>query len=222
MINLSLLTSTVPTQWKQAYIRPVPKTPTQPADYWPISVTPVLTRMTERIVVQRYIYPTFSAPPPTLQYSDQYAFRPTGSTTAAIIYLLHTVISLLSTEPYVIVLSLDFSKAFDTVRHLTLLQKLAQLDIPDHIYNWLADFLNNHSHSTGFGDELSTLLDDCKYHPGFSHWTSCVRCHCRRPRRSRAGKLAVQIRRRYVRHHPCQQRGLWNSTTCRDGPSRTT
>jgi len=69
MINLSLLTSTVPTQWKQAYIRPVPKTPMpkQPADYRPISITPVLTRITERIVVQRYIYPALSSPPPTLQ-----------------------------------------------------------------------------------------------------------------------------------------------------------
>ena len=56
-------------------------------------------------------------------------------------------------------LTLDFSKAFDTVRHSTLLRKLAQLDIPDHIYNWLADFFNNHSHCTVFGGELSTLLD---------------------------------------------------------------
>jgi len=33
---------------------------------------------------------------------DQFAFRPTGSTTAAIISLLHSVINLLSSEPYVI------------------------------------------------------------------------------------------------------------------------
>jgi len=71
MINVSLLTSTVPTQWKQAYIRPVPKTPAPklPADYLPISISPVLTRMTERIVVQRYVYPTLSSPPPSLQFS---------------------------------------------------------------------------------------------------------------------------------------------------------
>ena len=158
---MSLLTSTVPRQWKQAYIWPVPKTstPEQPADYRPISITPVLTRMTERIVVQCYIYPALSSPPPTLQYSDQFAFRPTGSTTAAIIHLLNIVVSRISTEPYVIVISLDFSKAFDTVQHLTLLRKLAQLDILDHIYSWLADFLNNHSHCTVFGGKLSALLD---------------------------------------------------------------
>jgi len=32
---------------------------------------------------------------------------------------------------------MDFSKAFNTVRHYTLLEKMAQLDIPDAIYNWL-------------------------------------------------------------------------------------
>jgi len=58
--------------------------------------------MTERI-----IYPTPSSPPLALQFRDQFAFRPTGSTTAAIIHLLSTVINLLSTE-YVIVISLDF------------------------------------------------------------------------------------------------------------------
>ena len=43
----------------------------------------------------------------------------------------------LSSELYVIVISLDFSKAFDTVRHSSLLHKLAQLNI--YIYNWLAN-----------------------------------------------------------------------------------
>ena len=95
-------------------IRPVAKTPApkQPADYRPISITSVLTRLAERIVVQRYIYPALSSAPAALQFNDQFAFRPTGSTTAAIIHL-----NLLSTESYVIIISLDFAKAFDTVRH---------------------------------------------------------------------------------------------------------
>ena len=43
--------------------------------------------------------------------------------------------NLLSDHSYVIVISLDFSKAFDTVRHTTLLRKLAQMDTLDAVYN---------------------------------------------------------------------------------------
>ena len=50
--------------------------------------------------------------------------------------LLSNVTRLLETNPYVIVYVLDFSKAFDTVRHYTLLEKMALLNMPDQIYNW--------------------------------------------------------------------------------------
>ena len=55
------------------------------------------------------------------------AFRPTGSTTAAIIAVLHTVLTELSTNLFVQVFALDFSKAFDTVWHVTLMDKMAEL-----------------------------------------------------------------------------------------------
>jgi len=47
---------------------------------------------------------------------------------------------LLLTNPYVIVIALNFIKAFDTVGHHTLLDKMAQLYLLDHIYNWLVNF----------------------------------------------------------------------------------
>jgi len=85
LFNLSLVTSTVPQQWKQAIIRPIPKVnpPKQHADFRPISSTPILIRFMERTVVHSFIYPAILLPPPTLPFSDhdQFAFRPTGSTT---------------------------------------------------------------------------------------------------------------------------------------------
>jgi len=108
---------------------PAPKTH---SDFRPISITPVLSRVTERIVVRNYIYPALLNPPPLLSFTDQFAFRPSGSTTAALITILHTITNLLTTNQFVIVLALDFSKDFDTVRHSTLLNKYSQLDIPDH------------------------------------------------------------------------------------------
>jgi len=88
----------------------------------------------ERIVVQSFLYLALHTLPPNLTVADQYAFRPTGSTTAALIYLLHTITKFLIGNPYVVVIGLDFSKAFDTVRHKTLLEKLACLGLPDCVY----------------------------------------------------------------------------------------
>jgi len=45
----------------------------------------------ERLVVRTYIYPALHHPPEGLCFSDQFAFRPTGSTTAALITLFHTI-----------------------------------------------------------------------------------------------------------------------------------
>jgi len=157
MFNLSLSSSVVPTQWKMASILPIPKiaSPQTPADYRPISITPVVSRVLERIVARDYIYPALQFPPPNLSFSDQFAFQPTGSTTAALIQLLHTVTTLLDTNPYVIVYALDSSKAFDSVRHSAVLDKYLQLKIPDNIYNWIESFFRDHSHCTRFGSNVS-------------------------------------------------------------------
>jgi hypothetical protein len=111
----------------------------------------------ERTVVHRFLYPSLLSPPPTLSFSDQFAFRPTGSTTAALISILSTITSMLLTNQYVIVIAFDFIKAFDTVRHSTLLEKMAQLDLPDNVYNWMADFFSGHSHCTMYRGQVSTM-----------------------------------------------------------------
>ena len=64
LFNQSLATGTVPSQWKTAVITPVAKVPrpTKPSDYRPISVTPVLSRLLEKLIVRRYIYPLLRQP----------------------------------------------------------------------------------------------------------------------------------------------------------------
>jgi len=61
-----------------------------------------------------------------------------------------------------VVIALDFSKAFDSVRHSTLLHKMASLNLPaDAVYNWLVDFLLDveRSHCTMFQGSTSEQLD---------------------------------------------------------------
>jgi Reverse transcriptase (RNA-dependent DNA polymerase) len=147
----------VPSQWKSACIVRVPKiaAPTCPAGYRPIFITSILSRLVERIVVKEYIYPSFLCSPPSLDLSDQFALQPTASTTAALVHLLQTITNHLRTNPYVIVYAMDFSKAFDSVQHKSVLDKFSQLEKPDHIYNWIQDFFKHHSHCKKFGDKSS-------------------------------------------------------------------
>ena len=73
--------------------------------------------------------------------------------------LLNSVTQALENNPYVVVVALDFSKAFDTVRHSSAMAKVAQLQLPDCVHNWLANFLDGHSHCTLFNGYTSDLLD---------------------------------------------------------------
>ena len=143
-------------QWRTAVITPIPKLPkpTQAA----ISITPVLSRSLKKYIVRTFIYPALQLPYPELCFDDQFAFRPTGSTTAAVIALLHTVQKMLSSDQYVHVFSFDVTKAFDTVRHETLMNKMAQLNIPDNIYNWIKAFFEQHFHCTRYA---GGMLDGC-------------------------------------------------------------
>ena len=68
---------------------------------------------------------------------DQYAFRPSGSTTAALVDLLQKLTDLLRENEYVALASVDFTNAFDCVRHMPLMQKVNLPELPD--CNWLPD-----------------------------------------------------------------------------------
>ena len=78
---------------------------------------------------------------PSSIIADQYAFKPTGSTDAALISMVHSVTYLLETNNYVRCLMVDFSKAFDTVNHVVLIRKLCLLGMPANIFNWIISFL---------------------------------------------------------------------------------
>jgi len=70
---------------------------------------------------------------------------------------------MLQTNPFVVVISLDFSKAFDTVRHSTLLTNMAELDLPLPVYNWLVSFFDGHTHTVLCIMVVS--LPRCRYQP---------------------------------------------------------
>jgi len=64
---------------------------------------------------------------------------------------------------------------FRSVRHQSLMQKMAALEIPDHIYNWMAKyFAVPRSHDQVTGHHLVNSNNKCKYYPGDGHWSSII------------------------------------------------
>src|SRR3984885_15167889 len=127
------------------------------SDFRPISITSVLSRILEKHVGRAYFYPILTNPNINQPFSDQFAFRPSGSTTAALIALLHQILDILKTEPLIRLISLDFTRAFDSVSHSFLATVLSRLPIPDNIYNWVMALLKHRQHSTRYQGITSLL-----------------------------------------------------------------
>ena len=86
--------------------------------------------------IKQYLLPAIRS----VDIVDQFPFRSTGSITVALTYILHHVTLLLETHDYVRCLLVDFRKAFDTVNHFILIEKLQKLDIPPIVINGIIHF----------------------------------------------------------------------------------
>ena len=93
MLNLSSECGTVPQQWRRATVTPVPELmkPESVGDYRSISVTPVLSRLAEKLVVSKWLLPNI----PSETFADQFGYWLSGSTTCVLVYLLHHVTEML-------------------------------------------------------------------------------------------------------------------------------
>ena len=100
VFNLTLSCGHPPAAWKHSIVTPIPKVnpPQQLSDLRPISVTPILSRCFEKLFVKHHFFPAL---PCSLYYlQDQFAFRPTGSTTNALMHFFGNVTRLLEFNSY--------------------------------------------------------------------------------------------------------------------------
>jgi gmma-aminobutyric acid receptor subunit gamma/cGMP-dependent protein kinase 2 len=160
LINQSLTSGVVPLTWKLAYVTPVlkPDKALNSCDfisYRPISVTGILCRAVEKLIVKTYLWPSMN----TELMQDQFAFKPTGSTTAALLQIQHYVQTAFDQgNDYVRCLFIDYSKAFDTVSHPILLTELTNLNLPPSIFLWISDFLSGRQQAVKVNNKISKFV----------------------------------------------------------------
>ena len=140
IINLSLQSGSVPMEWKAAKIIPLFKSGSMVEldNYRPISILPVLSKILERIVYKQLLSHLENN---GLLSSLQFGFRSKGSTELAVTYFTDKIRKEVDNENIVGAVFIDLSKAFDTVSHSCLLNKLPSYGINDKELHWFTDYL---------------------------------------------------------------------------------
>ena len=156
MFNLSLSSSVFPETWKIGCIKPIPKCPrpSKFSDLRPICLTPIIARVFERIVFDSFVSERYHS---TLS-NNQFGFRKGSSITCALIKLLNDVYYIRSENDYVRIITLDLSKAFDSISHRAIIDGLRKSHYNPFLINWFNSFLSRRVYSTLVNDQLSREL----------------------------------------------------------------
>ena len=140
LFNTSLTQGSVPQEWKEANVVPVLKKgdPTNPSNYRPISLLPVISKLFERCIYDKII--TTLRPKIT---SMQHGFLASSSTTTQLLTFFNKINDILDNRTQCDIIYFDLSKAFDSVPHPPLLAKLKSMGICGSLHQWFSDYLTN-------------------------------------------------------------------------------
>ena len=123
LMNRSFVEGSFPSALKRAKTIPIFKKKGKyyVDNYRPISLLPVFGKIFEKAFCARLV--SFLSDHDAL-YESQYSFRRGRSTTNTISELYLNVINAMLNNEFLLATFIDFSKAFDTIEHATLLRKL--------------------------------------------------------------------------------------------------
>ena len=142
IFNSSISQRKFPSGWKKGIVVPIPKTnPPMLHKLRTLTLLPAPSKILEKLILskmQSCIDPLFG---PT-----QHAYRRGLSTTTALLQLFDTLTRIYDDPHFhgLILLSLDFSKAFDLVDHTILLDKMSS-NLPHGFLMWVKSYLSNRS-----------------------------------------------------------------------------
>ena len=114
-------------------------------NYRPISLLSMFNNFFEKLLCKQ---PVSFIERNKILYNYQFGFRKLYSTTMALIEFSDNIHRLLDDGNYVIGISIDFTKAFDTVDHEILLHKLHRYGIRGHANDFFRSYLTNRTQYT--------------------------------------------------------------------------
>ena len=157
IINQIINTGVFPNKLKIAKITPIFKKDDRTlfTNYRPISLLPIFSKVIEK-VISIQINDFFVEN--KLFFNHQYGFRSGHSTELAALELTDRIITALDNHNTPLNIFLDLSKAFDTLDHTILLDKLLYYGIRSTAYNLLRSYLANREQFVELNDTASKTL----------------------------------------------------------------
>ena len=149
LFSISVEQANIPAAWKVSAVNPIPKTSAPTLnDLRPISLLSYPAKILERIILSSVKNVFLS------NYDDfQYGFRPSSSTQCALVALQDYQTSYLD-DPKTcgtLVISYDYSKAFDTLSSNLILKRLMDCDFPAKFVQWTFNYLSERKQYVQFG-----------------------------------------------------------------------
>jgi hypothetical protein len=155
--NQLMQQGTFPSELKVGKVTPIYKKDNQELleNYRPISILPIFGKLFEKIIYRR-LYSFFVSQ--GILHEKQFGFREGHSTSHALNYSMELVQSALKRKQHVLAIFIDLSKAFDTLDHNILLDKLLTYGIRGSAHKLISSYLTGRSqYTTAFGEDSSLL-----------------------------------------------------------------
>ena len=156
VFNRSFQLGQFPDNLKVAKVKPFHKGDSKliVSNYRPISLLPIISKVFEKIMYKRLMEFLKSE---NILYKQQFGFQKAKSTEEAIIDIQAKIVEALERKEHPCCIFLDFAKAFDTVNHSILINKLNHYEIRGNTLDWLKTYLTNRKQCVEIGNYKSNL-----------------------------------------------------------------
>ena len=153
--NLSIKSSTFPTNCKVAKLRTLFKkgSKTDPKNYRPISLLPIISKVIEKIIhdqTQKFLAEN------EVIYHFQSGFQSNHSTDSCLSFLNDKILQGFDSGIYTGMILIDLQKAFDTIDHKILIEKMPYFGFSKEVIDWFNSYLSDRTFKVSVNDSISS------------------------------------------------------------------